>query len=114
MMRDDEQIDRAAAIGRAHQVEFLVPGEIAQMGNPKSSKRDNTSDRLSILTLVDVLRLEGRAIRISPACTRQWCLDRLAGRGDDAPVKADKVQFVSRFRDRVLRFAVQRRLDLLQ
>jgi hypothetical protein len=40
MMGHDEQVDRAQAIGRAHQIELLVPCEIAHVHHFEASERD--------------------------------------------------------------------------
>src|SRR5438128_448728 len=71
MMRDDPQIDSADAILRAHQVEFLVPGEIAEMQHPKFSKSDVASDRLRILGLIHFLRREAGTVWIRLSCARR-------------------------------------------
>ena len=38
VMRDDEEIHGAEAVARAHQVEFLVPREVAEVHHPELAR----------------------------------------------------------------------------
>ena len=71
VMGDDPQVDRADAILRTHQVEFLVPRQIAEMQHAEFSKSDMASDRLRILGLVHFLGLEAGTIWIRFPCARR-------------------------------------------
>ena len=114
VVRDDEQIDGADRIGRAHQVELLVPGDVAQVSDAELAERDDAADRLRVLGLVHFLRLEARAVRVGLAAAGQRRLERRASRGDDAPVEAGDRDLVAGLRDGVLRLLVERRIHLLQ
>src|SRR5437773_796371 len=98
MMRDDPQIDGADAILRAHQVELLVPGEIAEMQHPKFSKSDVASDRLRILGFVHLLRSEAGTVWIRLSCARRARPPRPRYRYRSGPPRRMGEQKVSRYR----------------
>src|SRR5690348_14840694 len=103
MVRDDEQIDCPDTVGRTHQVEFLIPGEIAKMHGAEFSERHNTADGTGVLARVVVLWLMRGAVRVRSSRASQRLLDRLAIRGDNPPIKSGDRNGVARFCDRVLR-----------
>ena len=70
VMRHDEQIDGADAVGRAHQVEFLVPGQVAEVRHAEPAERDDAADRLRVLGRIRILRLVAGAVRIG-RCRRR-------------------------------------------
>ena len=63
VVKAEQDIDRADAIGRAHQLELFVLGEIAQMDRTEAAVGDETAHRLRILGVV-VSGLEARAVRV--------------------------------------------------
>src|SRR5262249_60929161 len=63
VMRDHEQVDGSDRIVRAHQLEFLVPGEVAEMRDAELAERHDAADRLRVLGRVGLLLLAGRATR---------------------------------------------------
>src|SRR5215472_13553739 len=97
MMGDDEQIDRSDRIVRAHQLEFLVPGEVAEMRDAELAKRHDAADRLRVLGWIGILRLEGRARGVRAAAAREWRLLHGSGRAHDAPVEPCDRNRIARF-----------------
>ena len=77
-MQTQEHINGADAVVRAHQLEFLVLREIAQVNRAEASEPHVGSDRHRILGIV-LSRLEARTIGIHPAGSGQSRLDRLTG-----------------------------------
>src|SRR5262249_3053841 len=64
VVRHDPKIHGSETVLRTHQIEFLVPCEIAEMQHAELSKRHMASDRLRILRFVHLLSLKRGAIRI--------------------------------------------------
>ena len=87
VMRHDEQIHRAEAVGRAHQIEFLVPGQIAEMRDPELPNVMMLPTDCAFSVASASCGLKPAQYGIRPARARQRRLDHLARRGDDAPVE---------------------------
>ena len=98
---------------RAHQLEFLVLGHVAQMDGAEFSERDVDADRHRILG-VALCGLEVRAIGIGSAGARQRRLDGLAGGRHDLHIETGDRNLVARFGDRVFGIGVELRVDLRQ
>ena len=69
VVQTQQHIHGAEAVVRAHQLEFLVLGEIAQMSGAKFSERDVDADRLRVLGVV----VSGLVVRrnMDSACPRR-------------------------------------------
>ena len=87
VVRDDEEIDGADSVGRAHQIELFVPGQIAEVRDTEAAKGHDAADGLRILGWIRILRFETGAIGIRLATAWQRGLERLSCRTDDAPVQ---------------------------
>ena len=61
VMRGEVHVHRADLVVRAHQVVFLVPGEIAEVDDAELAERDQRAERAGVLGLVLVARLEAGA-----------------------------------------------------
>src|ERR1700690_4327494 len=117
MIGDHKHVDGANGIIRAHQLEFLVPGEIAQMHDPKLPERYHTADGIRVLDAAVVILvpgLESRAFRVGMASAWQLILDHISCRSHDAPVEACNRNPVAGFHYRVLCFGVERRIYVLE
>ena len=114
MVRHDEEIRRAEAIGRAHQIAFLVPRQVAEVDRAEPPERDETSDRLCVLGGIRILLFVRRTERIRLPAAGDVALYHLPCRGHDAHVDAGQRDAIPGLGDGVLRLRVQRRVVLLQ
>src|SRR5258705_3773982 len=76
-MQAQKHVNRADAVIRTHQLEFLVLRQIPQMNRAKLSECDIGPDRHRVLCIV-LSRLEARTVWIRPASSRESRLGRLA------------------------------------
>ena len=91
----------AEAVVRAHQLELLVLGDVAQVSGAEFAEGDVDADRLRVLGIV-VSRLEIGAVGIGLAGAGQRGLDHLAGGGDHEHIDAGQANFVAGLGDGVL------------
>ena len=102
MMQSQEQPHRRQPRVRAHQLEFHIAGQIAQMRGMEAPKGDVTRHRHRIFHIV-VERLEIGAFGIGFVGTGQRARRYdVASRGDDPPVHSSERNAVARFRHCVL------------
>ena len=79
VMRNQIQIDRPERVVRAHQLELLVPEQIAEVDRAELSEGNHAADRLAILGIGrNVLRREGGTGRIGLAAPWQRGLQHAA------------------------------------
>jgi hypothetical protein len=113
MMQPQEQVDGADAVIRAHQLEFLVFGQIAQMDGSEFSERDVNADGHRVLRIVRS-GLEARAIGVGSTGTRQCRFDSLAARRYHLHLKAGDGNSVAWFGDRMLGVRVEPGIGIRQ
>src|SRR5712691_6695408 len=106
VMQTQKHINSAEAVIRTHQLEFLVPRQIAQVNRAKVSEPQVGPDRHRVLGIV-LSRLEARTIWIRPASSWQRRLDRLTGGRHDEYIQARDGYLASRFCYGVLPFRVE-------
>ena len=104
VMQTKKHVHRAQAVVRAHQFEFLVHREIAQMNRAKPSERNVSANGLRILGIV-LSGLEFGAIRIRFSRAGKRGLDRFTGRGHHAHIEAGNSDPVTRLSHRVFALA---------
>ena len=113
-MRHDEEIDGADRIVRTHQLEFLVPGQIAEMRDPKAAERDDAADRLAFSVGRRPSARNPRSKGFGRPAPGSGNLDHVTGRRHDPPVEPRYRDVVAGLRDRMFRLSRKRRIDVLQ
>ena len=104
VMGHHEKINRADRIVRAHQIEFLVARQVAQMQNAELAKRDEDPDRSSILRRCQRPGLEPRAIGVRLARSRQRSRDGFACGRHHAHIETGDRNLVTDFTTVVVAF----------
>src|ERR1700756_4273074 len=105
-MQTKKQVNDADAVVWAHQFEFLVLGQIAQMDRAEFSERDDDADRHHILVIF-VSWLEAGAIGVRRTGSGQYRLDSLACGGHYLHIQARDRDLVARLGDGVLSLGVK-------
>ncbi len=116
MMRGEVQIDRPNRVIRAHQLLFLIPGEVAQIDRTKLAVGDYHADRHRVIGVYARLIPGHKAgtSRIGPAAPGKRGLQHLAVGGDHRHRQAGERNRIPGHNHRVLDLAVHLRVHFLE